>query len=175
MKQLNAILMALILFVACAAPPSNTLNTKDMPEWFLVPKSAEDAWYAVGLSKKKNPQLARTAAAAIARDELSRQIEVKVSGMVKNFMQESGIGESAQALEFTEAVTKQVTSNSVSGSRIAEVYPANDGTLYVLVEYSLDQVKNSALSAAKSAAREEALYNEFKASQAFDELDASVD
>jgi len=174
MKQLNAVLMALILFVACAAP-SNTLNTKDMPEWFLNPPTAEDAWYGVGVSKKKNPQLAKTAATALARQEISERIEIKVQSMVKNFMQESGVGETAQALEFTEAVTKQVASNTMSGSRVDKVYSSNDGTMYVLVEYSLEQVKKSALSAAKSAAREEALYNEFKASQSFDELDASVD
>jgi len=174
MKQLNIILMALILFVGCAAP-SNSLNTKDMPDWFLIPKTAEDAWYGVGMSKKKNPQLAKTAATALARTEISERIEVKVQSMVKNFMQESGVGETAQALEFTEAVTKQVSNNSMNGARVAEVYPAKDGTMYVLVEYSLEQVKNAALSAAKNANREEALYNEFKASQAFDELNASLD
>jgi len=90
--------------------------------------------------------------------------------MMKDFMQESGIGETAQALEFTESVTKQVTSTTLEGSVIEDTYFANDGTVWVLVVYPLNNVRENALSAAN---REEALYNEFKASQAFKELDAS--
>jgi len=43
-----------------------------------------------------------------------------------------------------------------------------DGTVYVRVSYSKDGVDKALLNAAK---REEALYNEFKASQAFDRLE----
>jgi hypothetical protein len=89
-------------------------------------------------------------------------------------MQESGIGETAQALEFTESVTKQVTSNSLQGSVIEDTYFANDGSVWVLVSYSLDNTKQNALNAAKAANREEALYNEFKASQSFKEMDTAV-
>ena len=87
-------------------------------------------------------------------------------------MQESGVGETAQALEFSEAVTKQVTDNALAGSVVKEAYVAKDGTIYIMVEYSLNQVKETALNAAN---REESLYNEFKASQAFEELNSSLD
>ena len=96
--------------------------------------------------------------------------------MLKDFMQESGIGETAQALEFTEVVTKQVASNVLKGSVITTngTYFSKDGSVWVLVSYPLNSVRENSLTVAKSAAREEALYNEFKASQAFKELDTSV-
>ena len=180
MRQMNIILLALTLFIGCAAPNPGSGSTEqrsssDMPQWFLMVPTAEDAFYGVGMAKKQNPSLAKKAATARARTEISSAVNTKVQSMIKDFMQESGVGETAQALEFTEQVTKQVTDNSLQGSNIKEAYVAKDGTIYILVEYSLNQVKENALSAAKSANREEALYNEFKASQAFEELNSSLD
>jgi len=177
MKQINIVLLSLTLFVSCAAPSASSgstesRNSSDMPSWFLVPPTAEDAFYGVGMAKKQNPSLAKKAATARARTEISSAINIKVTSMVKDFMQESGVGETAQALEFSEAVTKQVSDNALAGSAVKEAYVAKDGTIYILVEYSLNQVKETALNAAN---REEALYNEFKASQAFEELNSSLD
>ena len=177
MNKLNLTLVILSLFIACAAPNASTGSTEqrgssDMPSWFLVPPTAEDAFYGIGQAKKQNPSLAKKTATARARTEISSAINTKVASMVKDFMQESGVGETAKALEFSEAVTKQVTDNALAGSVVKEAYVAKDGTIYIMVEYSLNQVKETALNAAN---REESLYNEFKASQAFEELNSSLD
>ena len=74
----------------------------------------------------------------------------------------------SQAMEFSEVVTKQTTKNTLNGSVIEDTYFAKDGTVWVLVAMPLTTIKQNALSAAKN---EEALYNEFKASKAFKELD----
>ena len=177
MKSTQTLLFSLAVFIGCAAPNASSGSTEqrgssDSPSWFLMPPTAEDAFYGVGMAKKQNPSLAKKTATARARSEISAAINTKVSDMVKDFMQESGAGETAQALEFSEAVTKQVTSNALAGSVVKEAYQAKDGTIYILVEYSLNKVKETAL---KAANREEALYNEFKASQAFEELNSSID
>ena len=88
--------------------------------------------------------------------------------MVKDFMQESGIGDRSEALEFTQAVSKGVTEATLTGSVIKEVFVGKDGTYFVLVEYSLEQAKRAAID---SARQEEALWNEFKADQAFEALE----
>lgn len=176
MNKLITSIFFSMLILACSGPKSSgsteQRRSSDMPEWFLMPPTAEDAFYGVGMAKKQNPSLAKKVATARARTEVSSSINVKVSSMVKDFMQESGLGETAQALEFSESVTKQVTENSLQGSVIKDAYVAKDGTIYIIVEYSLSQVKENALNAAN---REEAMYNEFKASQAFEELNGSVD
>ena len=176
MKKLfliNATLI-LVLLTSCAGPGSGSTEERwssDMPGWFLVPPTAEDALYGVGQAKKQNPSLARQAATARARTEISQAVNVKVSSMLKDFMQESGVGDNAQALEFTESVTKQVTDNVLKGSIVKETYVAKDGTIFVLVEYPLVSVRQAALGAAK---QDEALYNEFKANQAFDSLEREI-
>ncbi len=87
-------------------------------------------------------------------------------------MQESGVGENAQALEFTQSVSKQVTDVALRGCKVKEVYPGRDGTFYALVEYPLESMRQSTLSEAQ---RQEALYNEFKAQQGFEALEQAID
>ena len=44
-------------------------------------------------------------------------------------------------------------------------------SIYILVEYSLNSVRQNTLDAVK---KEEALYNEFKAKQGFDDLEKAI-
>ena len=167
-------MVILMVLVGCAGPGSGSTEERgssDMPGWFLVPPTTEDALYGVGQAKKQNPSLARQAATARARTEISQAVNVKVSSMLKDFMQESGVGDNAQAVEFTESVTKQVTDNSLQGSVVKEAYVAKDGTMFILVDYPLASMRQDALNAAK---KEEALYNEFKAQQGFDALEQEI-
>ena len=144
---------------------------RDAPEWFLDVPAQDGFIYGVGMAKKQNPSLARDAAVARARSDVAGQVQVRVQGMLRDFMQESGVGENAQALEFTESVTKQVINLDLQSSFIKEVHPGRDGTIFVLVEYPLDAVRESALTEAQ---REEALYNEFKAKQSFQDLEKAI-
>ena len=82
-------------------------------------------------------------------------------------MQESGIGETAQATEFTESVSKSVSDNVLSNNTIKEVFSAPDGTIYIMVEMPKDAIKEASLN---SARKEQALFNQFKAEQGFDKL-----
>lgn len=170
MKKIVILTIVGLLLTGCASNKSGTTEDmamgRDVPSW-AGGKTAEDAFYGIGFAKKQNPSLAKNAATARARTEISQSVEVKVTSMMKDFMQESGVGETAQALEFSETVTKQTTSNTLTGSVIEDTYFANDGTVWVLVSMPLSSIKQEVLSAAKN---EEALYNEFKASQAFKEL-----
>jgi len=79
--------------------------------------------------------------------------------------------ETAEALEFTSTVSKGVTDATLTGAMIIETYQAKDGTYFVLVEYSLEQARRAAIDTAR---REEALWNEFKADQGFDDLEREL-
>ena len=64
-----------------------------------------------------------------------------------------------------------ISDNVLQGATPDKYFKAKDGTVYVRVSYSKDGVEKAIFNAAK---REEALYNEFKASQAFDRLDKKL-
>ena len=170
--RILALTTALILIGCSSNRSGSTEETRsDTPDWWFSPATSETHYYAFGQAKKQNPSLAKQTATARARTEISQAVNVKVASLLKDFMQESGIGDNAQATEFSQAVTKQVTNNSLQGSAIKEAYVAKDGTIYILVEYSLNSVRQNALDAAK---KEEALYNEFKAKQGFDDLEKAI-
>lgn len=171
MRKLHFLVLIGLLLIGCSTPPPPAKSTPDMPSWALNIPSQEGYIYGVGSAMKQNPQLARTAAIGLARDEIARTLDLKVSSMFKNFMQESGIGENAKALEFTESVTKQVASTTLNGATVKEVELAGDGRMWALVELNLSAVKKAALENAKN---QEAMYNEFKASQSFDALEEAI-
>jgi hypothetical protein len=145
MRKLNCLALIGLLLIGCSTPPPPAKSSPNMPSWALNIPSQDGYLYGVGSAMKQNPQLARTAAIALARDEIARTLDLKVSSMFKNFMQESGIGE--------------------------EVELAGDGRMWALVELNLSAVKKAALENAKN---QEAMYNEFKASQSFDALEEAI-
>tara|TARA_B100000287_G_C20652550_1_gene787444 strand:+ start:869 stop:1414 length:546 start_codon:yes stop_codon:yes gene_type:complete len=168
----------LCLFIGCSGPSGGGFSgstesrySNDQPEWSVNVPTDPNFYYGVGQAKKQNPSLAEKTAASRARAVIAQSVEATMSTMMKDFMQESGSGENAQALEFTSNVIKDVANQSLSGSVIKETFTAKDGTKYVLIEFPLSNVKSAALGAMKN---DEALYNEFKASQAFEALDSEL-
>jgi len=164
----------LILLVGCASNRSGSTEASslaDQPEWFTELPSEDGWYYATGYAKKQNPGLRRKTAVGRARDEVANSVEVTVNTMLKDFMQESGIGDRAEALEFTKSVSEQVASQVLQGSIIVKQQPGKDNTYYALVKYSVAQAAEATLQAVK---REEALFNEFKAEQGFDDLENAI-
>ena len=147
-------------------------------KWWINQPLAEDVIYGVGVAQKKSTQLARITAEKRARDQIAKQVGVKVKIIVRDFMDESGLGEAAQATEFSENVGESVANKTLEGSRVL-CYKVIAGETWCLVEYDIGKVRSATRAAAEAEARnDEALYNEFKARQGFDLLDkktASMD
>ncbi len=166
-------LVPLALFLMnCGGKPKAKMN--DIPDWYLNPPQAEDAILEAGDAVKHSMGLAKEAADARARDAIARTIEVKVNSMFKNFMQESGVGEEAEALEFTSSVSKQITANVLRGCRIAKRDMRPEGNMYhaySLAQYDLNSLVQETLNAAR---KQKALYNEAKANLSFQELEKEI-
>ena len=178
-RIINVIVVCLLIH-GCGSGPNPKPETngpcqQEYGQWWWTYPTAEDALYGVGIANKQSIQLARQSAAGRARDEIARQVEVKVSNVLKDFMSESGIGEGAEALEFTENVSKQVANVTMTGA-IPVCYHKIGNDTYCLVEYNIAQVRAVALEEAKSAAqKEEVLYNEFKARKGFESLEKEIE
>ena len=164
-KQVSSILLTAFIVLMVSGCGSTA------PKFFLNPPIDEDAFYGVGTAKKESRSLAKKTATGRARDEVANAVEIKVNNMLKDFMQESGVGDNAQALEFTESVSKQVSSIAMKGCKIIQAEEAKDRTFYVLVQYRLQDAIDASINEAK---KEEALFNEFKARQGFDSLEKEL-
>jgi len=119
MKKLIMLVVLLsmsLVLVNCGGKAKAKMN--DIPKWYLNPPQTEDSILEAGDAAKHSMGMAKEAADARARDAIARAIEVKVSNMFKNFMQESGVGEDAEALEFTSSVSKQIANTVLRGCKI---------------------------------------------------------
>jgi len=146
----------------------------DVPEWYLNPPQVEDAFYQAGDAVKMSMALAKDAADARARDAIARTIEVKVSNMMKDFMQQSGMGQDAEALEFTSSVSKQVSNVVLKGCKIVKREMKIEGSSYhafSLAEYSLNPLVQETLEEAR---KQKSRYNEAKANLGFEELEKEI-
>ncbi len=161
-----------LMLVDCGGPPKAKMQ--DIPEWYLNSPQAEDVIYEAGDAAKMSMALAKEAADSRARDGIARAIEVKVSNMLKNFMQQSGMGDDAEAIEFTSSVSKQVANTVLSGCRITKREMKTKGATfhaYSLAEYNLNSLIRETLNQAK---KQKSLYNEAKANLSFDDLEKEI-
>ncbi len=172
-KQIVSIVLIMI-FASCSSSKP-TVNSKDFPDWYLSPPKVEGKYFGVGDAKRPQPSLSKSVATMRARAEISRSIEARVSSEIKQYMDASGIGSGASALEYTQEVVTSISSNVLKGS-VIEKTEAIDGTVFVLASYDLEAARKASKEALRAAARkDEALYNEFKAKNAFKEFDAKID
>ena len=149
----------------------------DVPVWFMAPPTAEDAIYAVGYAKKENMQLAMDTAKNRARDEISRVIGVKVSNMIKDFLEEAGVSGNSVSTEYTSSVSKSVSSNFLSGSKLEqqdlyEIDSDDDGNpnayeAFALMKVSLKDMSSKIDEVMKNNA---AAYAKLQANKGFDDL-----
>jgi hypothetical protein len=181
---LGIIILGAFLVMACATPKGaepvmSTEQVQCIPEWEMNPPSAEDGVYGSGLAKMNMASLSKTSADQRARQEVVMAIEVKVQAMVKDFMQQSGIGDAAQALQFSQSVSKGISSQVLQGCKIVKRKVCPDGTWHSLALWPIgnaNQLKKEINNQSKKLVKNEyALYNEFKAKNGFENLQKELD
>lgn len=117
---------------------------ENAPEWVLLGHDPQ-MFSAVGSARigKSGIQFAKTAALAQARNELARQIGVKVRAVVNTVTREMGMGEGQAADQMGRQVTRQVTEETLNGSRQKDIWISPSSDLYILAVMDEDAVKQS--------------------------------
>jgi ribosomal protein S20 len=173
MKQLFYSAALLLSMVACGGKQAPTVSkemSSHMPGWAMTPP----AGCAVGSYKfKGNISLAQQTANSRGRDELSRQLDVKVKSMIKDYIEEGESNDKDFTEELTQSVSKQVASMSLSGS-VSKKNDMLNGHFFSLVcldiqtfADSFDQM-SQLNEKARSALRK-------RAHRAFRDLDIEID
>ena len=160
-----------------AVPDSSELA--DAPSWVLDGGgSIEGGSAAVGSARIGNAGMnfARTEALANARDELARQLSLKVKNMVKNFTQTTGIGDDETVDKVSSQVSKQVANQTLNGSKQKDTWISPSSNLYVLVVIDSSSLKNAIKNSVKTSFKnEQALWQQFQAKKGHDELDKEIE
>lgn len=124
---------------------------------------------AAGLSFMKN--MARTD----ARVQLAQRMKVHVQNMVKQYAETTGAASSETVDKVNTSVTKQITDQTLAGTKTFKTRTSPNGTLYLL----LGMDAKSAAAATQEALRtsmnnDQALWQQFKAQKGQDELAEAI-
>jgi hypothetical protein len=175
MKKIIVLLViAIFVFVACGKGNGGGPKKVYYPEWWQEQNSPEYV-NTYGMATKVSQNSSYDAAYANAMLAAAQYVETYVKGMVKNYEEEAGVND-PQVLALTSKVVKAVANAKFNNVMVTkqETIITDDNRYQTFVRVSVpkeavnknlvDQIKN-----------EEALYNQFKASQAFDELESEVE
>ena len=149
------------------------------PEWTC---NAEQKGYiaAVGIAKMNagnDKSFQKAEAMNDGRNALASQVEVQVSNLFKSYKATTGNAETATFDKASSQVSKQVASQTLTGSKsIANWRHPKTNELYLLVVTPTSNVGNSMKSAIKTTFKnDEALYQKFLADQANGELEIELE
>jgi len=180
MKWLRiALALALVVgVISCGG--SKKMKTPDgvkmkVPEWYVSPPKDDNRLIGVASATSLDLQTAVDKAKQDGRAEIARQVDTRITGMSKRFIEETGLNDDAELLGMFTQVSKSVVSDSLTGSRIAkqEMKRYRDGyRAYVMMEMPIGEANARFVEKIRA---QERLYTRFRASEAFEELDQMVD
>jgi len=178
MKRIGFTLLTLAVcigFSGCKSPPKME-SDKSMFDYMQeeVAKISEKGGMAsVGIGESRNTQLAITKAKVEARKNLAQLVQVKIENLEKAFIEEIGEASGSEINELFSSATKQITSQTLQGTvPKIQKYETDDGvtTAYILMVLNPDIIHDSLKN--NNAAKH--LYERFRASKAFEELDKEI-
>lgn len=131
--------------------------------------------YGHGLNVTETSSL--NTAKANAMLEAAQYVEVEINGMLKSYEEEAGVYD-PQLLALSQKVVKAISSARFSGAitGMTETRQVKEQTgtrfkTWIQVKIPKDEINKNLVNNIRN---EEALYNQFKASQAFKELDEEI-
>ena len=162
-----------------AASPETPM---DVPSWYANALPEDDTYlYSTGESTSRQMNVAVQKATQQARVNLGQQLTSAVQSMTESMVEEAGMEDNTQLTEFFAQTSKNVSNTTLSGSTVLKKYPYRmpNGKYRAYILMGLKkQVFNAA--AAKEVTslvnknKEEAMYANFKKTQAFERLEAAV-
>ena len=160
-------------FANCVYPGTNT----EAPGWICDEPVDGVSVSATGSAEHSlaGHEFMKQMAETAGRVQLAQQMKIHVANMIKQYAETTGAGKSETVDKVNTSVTKQITDASLVGSRIYNERTAPDGTLYVLMGLDAKSVQEITAAAVQTSMHNDrALWQEFQAGKAQDELAAGI-
>jgi hypothetical protein len=189
MTTKRIVLMSSLLAIAlsgCLGGGGNSAKLEKMKECVFPdsPKQEAPLWVcdapvegvavsAVGMHDKSaaGPAFMKEQAAASARVALAQQMKVTVGNMVKQYVETTGAASSETVDRVNTSVSKLITSETITGSRVFRSVTSPNGAIYVLVGLDPTVTKEAVAKVLKTSMNnDQALWQQFKAKKGQDEL-----
>ncbi len=190
-KKLNLMLIAVagLGLAACSTPPKVEdvkvavaecvfpNSDKAAPLWVCDGPVEGVAVAATGSFPKSaaGTDFMKQQAATAARVKLAQQMKVHVQNSIKQYAETTGAGDKETVDQVYTSTSKQITDQSLVGTKIFRSAQGPDGAMYVLI--GMDEVTTQKLTESvikTSMNNEKALWQKFQAGKAQDELAADI-
>jgi len=176
-------IVALFGITGCSSAPPKVAecvfpgSDKPAPLWVCDAPVEGMAVGAVGIAAKSDAGIAfmRQMAATDARVQLAQNMKVQVQSMIKQYVETTGAASKETVDRVNTSVTKQITDQTLTGTKIFRSISGPDGALYVLV--GLDEIGVQKLTEAAiktSMGNDQAIWQQFRAQKGQDELAAEI-
>ena len=117
----------------------------------------------------------KSMAATSARVQLAQNMQVQVRNMIKQYIETTGAADTETVDKVMTSVTKQITNQTLVGTKVYKTRTSPTGALYVLVGMDAASVQQASEQALKTSMKNErALWQQFKAQKGQDELAAEI-
>ena len=173
--MLILVVLASLMMVACGGKPKAPTGPREVyrPAWYDQQGNAEYV-FTYGQADGATQRTAEASATAAAAAEAAYYVEIYVQAMTKDFIGEAGV-DNPEVVRLTDQVTKTVANTKFSGMHITnrQVVTLDNGRFQAFIQYAVpkEQINRDLMNRVRN---EEALYNRFRASQAFDDLERAV-
>lgn len=157
----------------CVFPGSD----KEAPAWVCDAPVEGMSVGAVGSAQRSDAGIAfmKQMAATEARVQLAQNMKVQVQNMIKQYAETTGAGSQETVDRVNTSVTKQITDQTLQGTKIFRSIQAPDGTMYVLVGLDEAAAQKLTETAVKTSMNnDQAAWQQFKAQKGQDELAAEI-
>jgi len=147
------------------------------PGWICDEPVEGIAVSAVGVAEKSaaGHSFMKNMAATDARVQLAQSMKVHVQNMVKQYAETTGAADTETVDKVNTSVTKQITDESLVGTKIYKTRTSPNGSLYVLLGMDPSVAATATENALKTSMNNDrALWQQFKAQKGQDELAASI-
>ena len=188
MSKITKVLFAVVALgvAACSSTPEKAApvaecvfpnSDKAAPLWVCDAPVEGMSVGAVGSAPRSDAGIAfmKQMAATEARVQLAQNMKVQVQNMIKQYAETTGAGSKETVDRVNTSVTKQITDQTLQGTKIFRSIQAPDGTMYVLV--GLDEAgaqKLTETAVKTSMGNDQAAWQQFKAQKGQDELAADI-
>lgn len=188
MRKIIYVLLSAVVVISVTGCSSAPTKEKVADCVFPNSKEAAPGWVcdqpvegmpvaAMGSAAKSDAGISfmKQMAATDARVQLAQNMKVQVQNMIKQYAETTGAASKETVDRVNTSVTKQITDQTLQGTKIMQSRTGPDGTLYVLV--GLDEAGAQKLTEAAiktSMNNDQAAWQQFRAQKGQDELAADI-
>jgi len=186
MRKFSYVLLSAVVAVAgCGSAPTKVEvaecvfpnSDKPAPGWVCDQPVEGMTVTAVGSAGKSDAGISfmKQMAATDARVQLAQNMRVQVQNMIKQYVETTGAASKETVDRVNTSVTKQITDQSLQGTKIVKSITGPDGTLYVLVGLDTAGAQQLTEAAIKTSMNnDQAAWQQFRAQKGQDELAADI-